>query len=76
MARRAQGKRVLIDHPDRLDGVTAIGVDERVRRRTGRGGKCVTVIHRPHRDPRRHRPGAIVGHGRGPLQAGVQDLVG
>ena len=34
----AEGKRVLIDHPDRLDGATAIGVDERMRRRTGRGG--------------------------------------
>lgn len=40
----AKGKRVLIDHPDRLDGVTAIGVDQHVRRRTGRGDKHVTVI--------------------------------
>ena len=30
--------------------------------------------HRPHPDPRRHRPSTAAGHGRGPLQAGVQDL--
>jgi hypothetical protein len=30
--------------------------------------------HRPHPDPRRHRPGPAAGHGRGPLQEGVQDL--
>ena len=28
--------------------------------------------HRPHRHPRRHRPRSPAGHGRGPLQAGVQ----
>ena len=38
-----EGKRVLIDHPDRLDGVTAIGVDEHARRRTERGGPCAPV---------------------------------
>ncbi len=39
----AEGKRALIDHPDRLDGVTAIGVDEHARRRTERGGPCAPV---------------------------------
>ena len=29
--------------------------------------------HRPHPDPRRHRPGPAAGHGRGPLETGVQD---
>jgi len=40
----AEGKRVLIDDPTRLDGVTAIGVDEHVWRHTRRGDKYVTVI--------------------------------
>ena len=30
--------------------------------------------HRPDADPRRHRPGAASGHGRRPLQTGVQGL--
>ena len=40
----AEGKRVLIDDKDRLDGVHAIGVDEHVWRHTRRGDKYVTVI--------------------------------
>jgi transposase len=40
----ADGKRVLIDDPDRFAGVKVIGVDERVWRHTRRGGKYVTVI--------------------------------
>jgi transposase len=40
----AEGRRVLIDDPHRLDGVTAIGVDEHVWRHTRRGDKYVTVI--------------------------------
>jgi transposase len=40
----AEGKRVLIDDVGRFDGVTAIGVDEHVWRRTRRGDKYVTVI--------------------------------
>ncbi len=40
----AEGKRVLIDDPHRLDGVQVIGVDEHVWRHTRRGGKYVTVI--------------------------------
>ncbi len=40
----AEGKRVLINDPTRLDGVTAIGVDEHVWRHTRRGDKYVTVI--------------------------------
>lgn len=39
-----EGKRVLIDDPARLDGVTAIGVDEHVWRHTRKGDKYVTVI--------------------------------
>ncbi len=35
----AEGKRVLIEDPHRLDGVTAIGVDEHVWRHTRRGDK-------------------------------------
>ena len=40
----AEGKRVLIDDPDRFDGVTAVGVDEHVWRHTRRGDKYVTVV--------------------------------
>ena len=35
----AEGKRVLINHPARFDGVTTIGVDEHVWRHTRRGDK-------------------------------------
>ena len=40
----AEGRRVLIDDPDRFDGVQVIGVDEHVWRHTRRGDKYVTVI--------------------------------
>jgi transposase len=40
----AEGKRVLVDDPDRFDGVQVIGVDEHVWRHTRRGDKYVTVI--------------------------------
>ena len=39
-----EGKRMLINHPDRCDGVKIIGVDEHVWRHTRRGDKYVTVI--------------------------------
>lgn len=40
----AEGRRVLICDPARLDGVSAIGVDEHVWRHTRHGDKYVTVI--------------------------------
>ena len=40
----AEGKRMLIDDPDRFDGVNTIGVDEHVWRHTRFGDKYVTVI--------------------------------
>ncbi len=40
----AEGRRALIEDPDRFDGVKAIGVDEHVWRHTRRGEKYVTVI--------------------------------
>ena len=40
----AEGKRVLINDPERLHGVTTVGVDEHVWRHTRRGDKYVTVI--------------------------------
>jgi transposase len=40
----AEGKRVLVDDPQRFDGVRVIGVDEHVWRHTRRGDKYVTVI--------------------------------
>ena len=40
----AEGRRVLIADPDRLDGVAVIGVDEHAWRHTRKGDKYVTVI--------------------------------
>ena len=40
----AAGTDLLIDHPQRLDGVTTVGVDEHVWRHTRHGDKYVTVI--------------------------------
>src|SRR4051794_575555 len=40
----AEGRRMLIDDPGRLDGVQVIGVDEHVWRHTRRGDQYVTVI--------------------------------
>jgi len=40
----AEGRRVLIADPHRLDGVRVIGVDEHAWRHTRRGDKFVTVI--------------------------------
>jgi transposase len=40
----AEGRRVLINDPHRLDGVAVVGVDEHAWRHTRRGDKYVTVI--------------------------------
>lgn len=40
----AEGRRVLINDPQRFDGVRVLGVDEHVWRHTRRGDKYVTVI--------------------------------
>src|SRR5215217_8033452 len=40
----AEGRRVLINDPGRLNGVKVIGVDEHVWRHTRRGDKYVTVV--------------------------------
>jgi transposase len=40
----AAGTELLIDQPDRLDGVTCVGVDEHVWRHTRHGDQYVTVI--------------------------------
>ena len=40
----AEGHRLLINDPNRFDGVSVIGVDEHVWRHTRRGDKYVTVI--------------------------------
>lgn len=40
----AEGQRLLIDNPARLDGVAVVGVDEHAWRHTRRGDKFVTVI--------------------------------
>lgn len=72
----AQGKCVLIDEPDRFDAVTAVGVDEHVWYHTRRGDNYASCDHRLDRYPFRHRPCTVVGHGRGPLQAGLQVVAG
>ncbi len=40
----AEGQRLLIAHPARLDGVRMVGVDEHAWRHTRKGNKYVTVI--------------------------------
>ena len=40
----AEGRRVLINDPQRFDGVKVVGVDEHAWRHTRRGDKYVTVI--------------------------------
>jgi transposase len=40
----AEGRRVLIDNPRRLDGVSVVGVDEHVWRHTRHGDTYVTVV--------------------------------
>jgi transposase len=40
----AEGQRLLIDNPARLDGVKVVGVDEHAWRHTRKGDKYVTVI--------------------------------
>ena len=40
----AEGRRVLIDDPDRFNGVAVVGVDEHCWRHTRKGEKYVTVI--------------------------------
>jgi hypothetical protein len=59
----AEDKRVLIDDVHRFDGVNVVGLGEHVWRHTGRGDKYARRDHRPHRDPRRQRPGPAPRHG-------------
>ena len=40
----AEGQRVLVDKPNRLEGVTVVGVDGHVWRHTRRGDKYFTVV--------------------------------
>lgn len=40
----AEGRRLLIDHPTRLNGVSVVGVDEHVWRHTRRSDRYVTVV--------------------------------
>ena len=70
----AEGRRVLIDDPDRLYGVTVIGGDEHVWRHTRRGEKYVTVII----DLTGVRDGtrAAAGHGPRPLHPDLPAVAG
>ncbi len=77
--RQRRGPRRRQAGADRRPGTAStacavIGVDEHVWRHTRRGDKYVTVIIDLTAGPRRHRPGPAAGHGRRPLQAGVQDV--
>ena len=81
---------MLIEDPGRLDGVAVIGVDEHCWRHTRRGDRFVTVVidltpsaTAPARlgssarlGSGSARLGSAAGHGRRPLQPGVQDLAG
>ncbi len=85
-----RGSRRVVEHRQRRrPGRGPPGPDRRsapLRRRAGHRRRRARLAahpprrqvrhrdHRPHPDPRRHRPGPAAGHGRGPLQAGVQDL--
>jgi hypothetical protein len=72
----AEGRRVLIADPARFDGVKG---DRGRRTRVAAHPQGRQVRHRDHRfdaGTRWHRPGPAAGHGRRPLQAGVQDLAG
>lgn len=60
------GQRV---EPDRAVLACRVVDDEQCCRRCG----CQGRAHRPHPDPRRHRPSPAAGHGRRTLQGRVQD---
>jgi len=70
----AAGRRLLIDDPARLNG----GASHRRRRALLASHPPRRQVrhrdHRPHPGARRHRPGQVAGHGRRPLQTGVQEL--
>ena len=69
----AEGQRLLIADPARLDGVRAVGVDEHVWRHTRKGDRYVTVvIDLP--GPRRDRPLSAAGDARRSFEEGVQGL--
>ena len=71
----AEGERSLINDPTRFEGVRVIGVDEHVwphpLRRQIRHRHLGLDAH-----PRTPRPLPTLGHGPGPLQAGLQNLAG
>ncbi len=67
----ATGHQLLIADPTRFDGVQVLGVDEDAWRHTRR--KFVIISTRtPVRDGT--GPSRLLGHGRRPIQTGVQDL--
>ena len=70
---QAEGKRILINDENRFD-VTATGVDEHVWRHTRRGDKFPTVIIDLTALRDGTGPPQAARHGRGTLQAGIQDL--
>ena len=71
-----EGQRLLINDPARFEGVRVIGVDEHVYRNTPYGDRCVTVILDLTPIRERSGPCRALGHGPGPLQAGLQNLAG
>ena len=70
-----EGTRLLINDPARCEGVRVIGVDEHVWHHTPYGDKYVTVILdvTPVHD---RRSLWALGHGPGPIQAGLYNLAG
>jgi len=72
----AEGERSLINDPTRCEGVRVIGVDEHVWRHTPYGDKNRHRRLGLDAHPRPQWPLPALGYGLGPLQKGVQNLVG
>ena len=72
----AEDQRLLINDPARCEGVRVIGVDEHVWRHAPYGDKNRHRRLGGDAHPRPPRSLPALGHGLGPLQKGVQNLVG
>ena len=71
-----EGQRILIDDPDRFEGVGVIGVDEHVWRYTPYGDKYVTVILDVTAVRDRRGPSRLLDMILGRSTGGLQNLAG
>ena len=71
-----EGQRILIDDPDRFEGVGVIGVDEHVWRHTPYGDKYVTVILDVTAVRDRRGPSRLLDMILGRSTGGLQNLAG